>query len=220
MRRGLTAETGAPEAGFVAEDETADTGFFGFGLAGRIVEDGGAPEGEPGVGSGGEGGGPGDVAMAGGIEGIGCFTEVPAVAVKVLAEGEEVGGDVLVRARKTFFGHGKLVHEREAEVMLAGGEVDGEEAVGEFAGSFPADLAAQAGRIAGGFDARKFAQEMEEDSFQEVPILGADGEESAEPEFGAAGFVEVEGGEVALAGGGDVEAETARLEWWRVGVVE
>jgi len=40
-----------------------------------------------------------------------------------------------------------------------------------------------------------------------VPVFGAAGEESAEPELVGFGFVNVDDGEVALAGGGDVEAE-------------
>jgi len=52
-----------------------------------------------------------------------------------------------------------------------------------------------------------------------VPIFSARGEEAAEPELGAFGFVDVDGGEVAEAGGGDVETETERgsVRAWSVG---
>jgi hypothetical protein len=67
-------------------------------------------------------------------------------------------------------------------------------------------LAAEAGFIAGAAEAGELLEEEEEDSFEELPIIGAGGEEGAEPEFGAVGLVEVEDGEVALTGSGDVEA--------------
>jgi hypothetical protein len=53
----------------------------------------------------------------------------------------------------------------------------------------------------------KIFQEIEEDGFEEVPIFGSDGKKASEPEIGAFGFVNVEAGEIALAGGGNVEAE-------------
>ena len=46
-----------------------------------------------------------------------------------------------------------------------------------------------------------------ENSFQEVPILRAHREERAEPEFGTTGFIEVKGGEITIATGGDVETQ-------------
>ena len=89
-------------------------------------------------------------------------------------------------------------------------------------GGFPADLAAEAGLIAGGLDARQVLEEIEQNGFEEVPVFGATGEEGEEPEFGAYGFLDVEGGEVALAGGGDVEAEAVGSvgAWSVVGVEE
>ena len=75
------------------------------------------------------------------------------------------------------------------------------------AGGFPADLAAEAGFVAGGLEPRQLFEEEEESGFEKMPIFGARGEESAEPEFGAVDFVDVNGGEIAVAGGGDVEAE-------------
>jgi hypothetical protein len=46
-----------------------------------------------------------------------------------------------------------------------------------------------------------------ENSFEEVPILRAHGQESAEPEFGTAGVIDVKGGEITIATGGDVETQ-------------
>ena len=48
-----------------------------------------------GMGVGGEGAGPGDVAMAGGVEGVAAFGEDPAGAGVDFAQGEVIGGDVL-----------------------------------------------------------------------------------------------------------------------------
>jgi hypothetical protein len=53
----------------------------------------------------------------------------------------------------------------------------------------------------------KLAEEMEETGFEEMPVFGAAGEESAEPELAFDGFIDVNDGEVALAAGGDVETE-------------
>ena len=102
---------------------------------------------------------------------------------------------------------GELVHEGEAEVMFSGGEIDFKEAAAEAAGGFPADLAAEAGFVAGTLDGAEVLEEEEEGSFEEMPIFGAGGEESGEPEVGAFDFVDIDDGEVALAGGGDVETQ-------------
>jgi hypothetical protein len=75
-------------------------------------------------------------------------------------------------------------------------------------GGFPADLAPEAGLVASGANAREFFEEEEEDGFEEVPIFGAAGEEGAEPEIVGAGFVDVDDGEVAGAGGGNVETKS------------
>jgi len=112
-----------------------------------------------------------------------------------------------VGAGEAFFGDGELVHEGEAEVVFFCAEVDLEEAAGEMLGGFPAYLAAESGLVAGGLEVVEVLEEEEEDGFEEMPVFGASGEEGAEPEFGAFDFVEVKGGEVAGAGGGDVEAE-------------
>jgi hypothetical protein len=71
-------------------------------------------------------------------------------------------------------------------------------------------LAAETGFVAGGSEPGELFEEEEESGLEKVPIFGACGEESAEPEFGAVDFVDVDGGEVAVAGGGDVEAEAVR----------
>lgn len=90
--------------------------------------------------------------------------------------------------------------------MFAGAEVDGGKSPRETLSSFPTDLAANAGGIAGGVDRAK-AKESKEDCFKKVPIVGATGEEAAEPEVGTLEFVNVDGGEIAVAAGGDIEAE-------------
>ena len=76
--------------------------------------------------------------------------------------------------------------------------------------SFPADLFAEAGSVAGGLDVAEFAEEFEKDSSEEMPVFSAAGEEAAEPEFVAFGLINIDDGEVALAAGGDVEAEAIR----------
>ena len=65
--------------------------------------------------------------------------------------------------------------------MLPGPEIDGEKAVGKLLSGFPADLLAKAAGIPSGFDFRTGLEEKEEDGFEEMPIFGADGEESAQP---------------------------------------
>ena len=87
-------------------------------------------------------------------------------------------------------------------------EIDFEETARELAGSLPANLAAEAGFVASALNGAKIFQEIEEDSFEEVPIFGSDGKKAAEPEIGAFGFVNVEAGKIALATGGDIEAQT------------
>jgi len=99
--------------------------------------------------------------------------------------------------------------------LLFRSEVDLEEAAAAvMLGGFPADLAAKTGLIAGGLEVRETLEKIERERFEEMPILGATGKERAQREFVAAGLVDVEGGEVALAGSGDVEAEAelGRLE--------
>src|SRR6185436_9587043 len=54
------------------------------------------------VGLGGECGGPGDVAMAGGVAGVFAFGKDPACALIDFAQSEEIGGDVLLASREAF----------------------------------------------------------------------------------------------------------------------
>src|SRR5262245_18971971 len=124
------------------------------------------------------------------------------------AEGEVIDGNILVSARESLFGDGELVHKGETEVVLFGGEVHFEKAAREFFGGFPADLATETGFVPGGTDTTEIVEEEIQDGFEEVPIFGAGGEEGAEVEVGALRLVNVEDGEIALAGGGDVETET------------
>ena len=174
-----------------------------------VVNDHGARAGGlAGVSVGGEGAGPGDVAMAGRVEGVAAFGEDPAGAGVGFAESEEIGGDVLIGAGEAFFGDRELVHEGEAEVGFFGGKIDFKEAAAEAGGGFPTDLATEARFVASGLDGGQVLQEAREDGGEEVPVFGAGGEEGAEPEGGVFGLVEVEGGEVALAGGSDVESQT------------
>jgi len=156
-----------------------------------------------------ERGGPGDVAMTSGVELVAALAENPAGALKGFAQGEKIGGDVLVLLRETLLSGGELVHERKAEVMFFGGEVDGGEFAAATVGGVPTDVSAEAGGVTGGLKIADVAEEFEEDGFEEVPVFGATGEESAKPEVVGFDFVDVEDGEVALAGGCDVEAETS-----------
>ena len=98
--------------------------------------------------------------------------------------------------------------------MFEGSKIDGEETTVEKAGSLPTDLAPKAGFVTGGLDVRKAMKEREQDCFEEVPILGATSEQATKPEFFTAGFVDIDDGEIALAGSGDVEAETEGIFDW------
>ena len=171
------------------------------------------PEGAPALdmGMGGQRAGPGNVAMADWVESIGTFAEGPLVSIEAFAKRKIVGGDVLLGARESFLGDGELVHEGEAKVVFLGSEVDLQEAAGVMLIGFPADLATEARFVASSLKVAQVLKKIEEDGFKEMPIFGAAGEEGAEREFVAAGFVDVDRGQVALAGGGDVEAETIRI---------
>jgi len=153
-----------------------------------------------------EGGGPGDIAMAGRVERVAAFGENPSAAAKLFAEGKEIGGNVARAFRESLFGVGELVHEGEAEIVFGGAEVDGGETPREPLGSLPTDLAANASGITDGVNVTK-AKESKEDGFKKMPVVGATGEEGAEPEVGILQFVNVNGGEIASAAGGDIEAE-------------
>ena len=66
-------------------------------------------------------------------------------------------------------------------------------------------------------------QEIGEDGFEEMPIFGADSKKPLQPEIGAFEFVNIERGEITLAGGGNIEAEAmlgARLKQLREFVAE
>ena len=165
----------------------------------------------------GKGCGTRDVAMADGVQRVATFAEDPAGAGEAFAQRENIGGDVLLGARNAFLRGGELVHEGEAEVVLAGAEVDAGETPAESAGSLPTDLAAKTGGISSGLDRAEIAQESEEDSLKELPVLGATGEKGAQPKVIAFFLIDVDGGEVALAAGGDIEAEPegAMFAWTR-----
>src|SRR2546430_6334222 len=90
-----------------------------------------------------------DVAVASGIEIVGCFAEEPAAGLKEFAKGEVIGCDVLLSPGETLLGGGKLVHESKTEVVLFAGEIDGGKLAAVLLAGFPADLAAQARLVAG-----------------------------------------------------------------------
>ena len=159
---------------------------------------------------GGERAGPGDVAVARGIEMVGCFAKDPAAGLIEFAKGEEIGGDVLLGPGEAFLGDRELVHESKTEVVLFAGEIDGGKFAAVLLAGFPADLAAKAGLVAGSPDVAKLTHKGVKNGLDEIPIFGATGEESAEPEFFAFALVDIDNGEVALAAGGDIETETER----------
>src|SRR4051812_33994270 len=107
----------------------------------------------------GESTGPGDVAMTGWIVGIVALHKNPAVALKDFAEGEEIGGDVLLAFGETLLGSRELVHEGKAEIMLLAGEVDGGKDGWIGLGSLPTDLASQAGFVAGSLNVANHPEE-------------------------------------------------------------
>ena len=151
--------------------------------------------------------GPGDIAVAGEVVVVAAFAEEPFGAGEILAQRKEVGRDVGVVFGEMFFGAGELIHEGEAQVLLFCGEVYLGEFVRVLLGSFPTDLTSEAGFVACRLEAREFFEEEEEDGFDEVPVFGATGEESTKPEVIGAGFVDVDGTEVALAGGGNIKSQ-------------
>ena len=160
------------------------------------------------MGEGGEGGGPGDVTVAGQVQVVAAFGEDPLGASMDFTEGEIIGGDVLVGPREALADGGELVHEGKTEVVLFRGEVDAFKAAAELAAGFPTDLAAKSAGIARGFSGSEAAHELEKDGLEEVPIFGPAAKEGTQPEIFAGGLVYVNDGEIALATGGDVEAET------------
>jgi len=157
--------------------------------------------------------GPGDVAMAGGVEGIPAFAENPPGARMFLAQGKVIGSDVLVTSRNALLRSGELVHESKTEIVLFGGEVHFCEATAELSGGFPTDLFAQAGFISCSFDRFHIFHEIEQDGFEKMPIFRAAGEQGTKRKDVALSFIDVDDSEVALAGGGYVEAEAEGEEW-------
>ncbi len=145
--------------------------------------------------------------MASEIELVVAFDEPPSVAAKDFTQGKIVSGDVLLGAGKALLSAGELVHDGEPQVMLFGGEAHGSKGGRILGGGFPTDLTSQPRLVPGRLDVVEVIHEEEEESFEDVPVVGAASEEGAKPEVGALGFVDVDGGEVALAGGGDVEAQ-------------
>jgi len=158
---------------------------------GAVFHEDGATDGgfAGGVGMRGESAGPGDVAVTDGVESVTAFGKDPTSAGMLLAQGEVIGGDVLLVTREAFLGGGKLVHEGEAEIVLFAGEVDPGKKAAELTGCLPANLFAKTGFVARGFDGSEHAQEIEEDGGEEMPIFGAAGEEGAQREFVAIGLI-------------------------------
>src|SRR5437588_2146655 len=89
-----------------------------FSLVGFLTNHGAGLERAMGMGVSGESAGPGDVAMADGVDGIAAFGKNPASAGVDFAQGVKIGSNVWFGFGEAFFGHGELVHEGEAEVVL------------------------------------------------------------------------------------------------------
>jgi hypothetical protein len=159
------------------------------------------------VGMAGKSAGPGDVAVAGWVGVIGAFAEGPAGTGIIFAQSKVIGGDILVAFGKALFGAGELVHESEAEVVLFAREIHFRKDTAVMSGGFPADLPAESGFVACGPDVLERAEEIKEHGFEELPVLGTTRKKSAQPEFGAFDFINVDNGEIARAAGGDIETE-------------
>ena len=155
-----------------------------------------------------ESAGPGDVTVAGRIIGVASFAEDPFRAGVGFAESEVVRGNVLLAFWKTLFGDRELVHEREAKVVLFRREIDAQKPAGILFGCFPTNLAAESGFIAGRLEVGHVLEKEEENGFEEMPIFGAAGKESAQGELISFGFIDVNHRQVALAAGCDVEAQS------------
>jgi hypothetical protein len=174
-----------------------------------VVDNGRADVAVDALGFGSKAGGPGDVTMGGWIKGVWAFGEDPAVAGVMHPQGQEVGGYVVMGgvARDLLFADGELVHEKEANVGLFGAEIDSLEGAAELLGSFPADLTTETGFVAAALNGAKVFHEGEENVFDEMPVVGSTGEESGELEAVADEAIDVDDGEIATAGRGDIEAE-------------
>ena len=78
---------------------------FFSGKDGAVFHDDGCASGALalGVGVGGQGAGPGDVAVAGWIEGIAAFVKGPASASVDFSQGKVIGGNILVAPGEALF---------------------------------------------------------------------------------------------------------------------
>src|SRR5947209_5295425 len=83
------------------------------------------------------------------VEAVAAFAKCPFIAGEELAQSKVIGGDVLLAARKSFFGGGELIHEREAEVVLFRGEIHTRENTAVALASLPTDLFAEPGFVTG-----------------------------------------------------------------------
>ena len=68
-------------------------------------------------------------------------------------------------------------------------------------------MTADAAGVARAADGAEVFHELEQDGFEEVPVFGAAGEEAGEPEVVLFDFVNVDDGEIALTGGGNIKAQ-------------
>jgi hypothetical protein len=157
------------------------------------------------MGLGGQGRSPSDVAVAVGIERVLAFMENPLGAAMRFAQGEIVGGNVRIILGETLLSRRKLIHQRKTKVMLSGAKVDGLKSAAKQAGRFPADLPAQTGPVSGRLDPRQVTQEKEQARLQKVPVIGSAGKQGTQPELGAFDLINIDGGQVTLAGSGDVK---------------
>lgn len=156
---------------------------------------------------GGEGARPGDVAVADGVGCVASFTENPLGSGVDLAQREVIGRDVLLAFGKPLFGHGELVHQREAEIVLLRGEIHREEPAAKLIGRLPANLPPQARFIPSRLHRLEVFEEIEQHGLEKVPILRPASEEATEREFIPARLVDVDTSEISLAGGSHVETE-------------
>ena len=140
-----------PDGGIVAQEHSSLVGFL-WGHV-RVVDNVSVLVGDGcadaafafGMGVGSKSAGPGDVTVAGRVMNVAPFAKNPLCSIVRFAEGEVIGGDVLLASGESFFGDGELVHESETKVAFFGGEIDGQEAAGVALRGLPTDLLAQSG---------------------------------------------------------------------------
>src|SRR5260221_6495236 len=163
-----------PDARGVTENHPSDWGTGSVAMEHAMIEANGDADAAfaPVMGFGGESARPRDVAMAGGVRAVAAFAEDPFRAGKSLAEGKIVGGNVLLASGETLFRDRKLVHQREAKIVLFGGEVDGQQTPRKLFAVFPTNLAAQSGLVAGRLDAGQALEDNVGGRFKKVPIFG------------------------------------------------